>query len=154
MTKTEKAYVETLELGIKMAKALRWPEYNHPAPMTRAEIEAAKPSPDFSAVARGWFANPFGEGRVTYGCSSGSLHSTEGEKTNSQTMGVMYVTELDALKSIRLVLTERYAKHLAKLDERIAACADEGSEFSVNDELSPTDPASRDASILARSPRG
>ncbi len=121
MTKAEAARVETLELGIRLAKAMRWPEYNSPAPMTKAEIEAAKPSQAYGAVARGWFANSYGEGHVTYGCSSGTLHNIDGDKTNSQTMGSMYSCEIDAWRSIRLDLTEQYAKRLARVDEKIAA---------------------------------
>lgn len=37
MTKAEQQRVADLEKGLAMARALRWPEYNMPAPLTRGD---------------------------------------------------------------------------------------------------------------------
>ena len=125
MTKTEKARMDELQRGIRAAKAMRWPEYGMPAPMTRAEIEAAMieggtKQGAMQMVARGWFHNAHDSGRVTYGCSNGTNHDRNGDRTSTQHMGLMFKTEADAWRAIRVEMTERFAEQLARIDEKIA----------------------------------
>lgn len=132
MTKAEKARVENLELGIKLAKAMRWPDYNLPAPMTLAEIKAnlVEGGKKYShttqgqMVARGWFARRYDGGRVSYGCSDGHNHNSEGDVTTTQAMGRMFANEVDAWRYLRLKLTEEYAVSLSRIDGHIARCLD------------------------------
>ena len=69
-------------------------------------------------VARGWFMNPHSL-MVTYGCSDGSTHSTEGDITSTQRMGRMYRTEIEALRAMRHEVVDRVSRELAKIDARI-----------------------------------
>lgn len=124
MTKTEQKRMADLEDALRRARAMRWPEYNMPAPMTEADIAAnlvdggiKYSSPE--RVARGYFANSY-SGRVTYGCSNGVHHSTSGDTTTTQHMGVMYATEVDAWRAVRYEMTEKFAAQLAKVDQEIA----------------------------------
>lgn len=127
MTKAETKRMADLEEALACARAMRWPEYNMPAPMTEAEIRANLVDggmkygrPD--RVARGWFANGYSS-RVTYGCSNGIYHSAEGDITTSQQMGRMFSSEADAWRAVRYEMTERYAEALARVDAKIAELA-------------------------------
>jgi hypothetical protein len=127
LTKAEAKRIADLEEGIRLARSMRWPEYNMPAPMTQAEIKAALVpggmrygSPQM--VARGWFGFGRSDGsyHVSYGCSDGVNHNSDGDTTIAQNMGRMFATELDAWRAARYQLTERFAKSLAAIDEKIA----------------------------------
>jgi hypothetical protein len=127
MTKTEKERVAQLERDLALAKAMRWPGYPSPAPKTRAEIEKSKTegAPRYgqiSMVARGWFANSYSEGKVSYGCSNGVNHGSDGDKTTTQGMGRMYATEVDAWRAVRVEMTELFAAILARVDGKIQGC--------------------------------
>lgn len=126
MNKSEQAEMARLRRDLELVRALHWPPYPMPAPMTEEEIKAnlvdggmryGKPE----RVARGWFAHPSSERpRVTYGCSNGMHCNSTGDATVSQGMGTMYPTKLDALHVIRLKLTEKYAEALVEIDRMIA----------------------------------
>lgn len=123
MNKTEQARVEQLEDALARARALRWPGYHSPAPMTLADIQAnlvdgGKKWGITQKVARGYFANAHAQ-RVTYGCSDGIHHNKNGDATDTQQMGRMYALEIDAWRAIRHELTIEYAKTLAKIDAEI-----------------------------------
>ena len=124
MTKKEQAEMQRLRDDLALARAMRWPDYPKPAPMTHAEINAnlVEGGERFGRrqmVARGWYQNSY-SGRVTYGCSTTIHHSSEGDTTTSQHMGVMYRTKAAALMAMRLEMTEKFAKELAKVDRLIA----------------------------------
>lgn len=134
MNKSEKAEMDRLRHDLALARAMRWPDYPRPAPMTREDIAAnlidggmKYGSPQ--KVARGWFVfshlGGFSDGRVSYGCSDGIHHSAEGDATTTKQMGVMYATKRDALHVLRLELTEKCAEILARVDRMIAEEADE-----------------------------
>lgn len=123
MTKAEKAEVDRLREDLALARAMRWPSYPKPAPMTRAEIDANKVDGGIrygqpQRVARGWFPNAYDQ-RVTYGCSDGIHHDRGGNTTSSQQMGVMYAAKADALRAIRIEMTLAFAKKLAAVDQQI-----------------------------------
>lgn len=129
MTKAEKAEMERLRADLALARAMRWPDYPKPASMTRDEILAnlVEGKDEFgrpSKVARGWFINSYlgGWGGFTpsYGCSNGYSHNSNGERTTTQQMGVMYATKADALRAVRHELTEKMATILANVDRQIA----------------------------------
>lgn len=119
MNKAERAEFEALKLERDMARALRWPEYSKPTRMTEAEIRMEMASSG-SSVARGWFENAYSH-RVSFGCSNGVNHNTDGAQISSQNMGVMYRHKSEALRVMRLKMTEKFAKALADVDSQIAA---------------------------------
>jgi hypothetical protein len=125
MTKAEQQRVANLEKALAAARALHWPTYAEPAPMTREEIEAAKVpggnkygSPQM--VAFGFSANSYDKGSVGPMCSDG-IHSGYGSErvTSTQGMGRMYRTEAEAWRVVRLELTRHYAQRLAEIDAMI-----------------------------------
>lgn len=123
MTKTEKERMDRLEKAVALARSMRWPEYPEPAPMTQEEKKAALVDGgtrygQIQRVARGWFHNSHSK-TVTYGCSDGIGHSPTGDTTSSQGAGLMFATKVDALRAMRLEMTERYAEELAKVDAEI-----------------------------------
>lgn len=124
LTKAEKERLERTEKALAMARSMRWPEYPMPHSMTGDEIRAALVNGGLKygqpeRVARGWFQNSHSK-RVTYGCSNGVSHNTEGDATSTQQAGQMFAAKIDALKAMRIEITERYADDLAKLDALIA----------------------------------
>ena len=130
MTKKEQAELQRLRDDLDLARAMRWPDYAQPAPMTEAEIKANLVEGGLKygsrqMVARGWFCAA-STGRVTYGCSSGLFHSREGDTTNTQNMGVMYATKADALRAMRIEMTQAFARNLAEVDKQIMAEEREG----------------------------
>jgi hypothetical protein len=119
MTKAERLRMETLDKALRLARALHWPTYAEPAPMTREEIEAAKVPGGTKygrqqMVALGWFANSYSR-HVERGCSNGVNHG-HGDKTSAQGMGQLFRTEADAWRFIRCELTREYAERLAAID--------------------------------------
>lgn len=127
MTKAEKARMEELEEALALARALRWPEYPAPAPMTQAEINAnlVEGGMKFGSkqmVARGYFPHCYSNDRpaITYGCSDGYNHSTNRDVTSTQQCGSMFAAAVDAWRWIRVKKTEEFAKYLAHIDKLIA----------------------------------
>jgi hypothetical protein len=129
MNKKEQAEMQSLRDALDMARAMRWPDYPLPAPVTRAWIDAnlvdggmRHGSPQ--KVARGWFYNSYFDSlsrpRITYGCSNGVHHETSGDTTSTQTMGRMYATKREALQALRIELTQRCAGILASIDRQIS----------------------------------
>jgi hypothetical protein len=135
MTKGEKAELEAARNALALVRAMHFPDYPVPQPMTTDEIKAGLVDGGNKwgapkRVARGWFYNvhissshgkPFS---VTYGCSNGIHHAREGDTTNSQNAGRMYRTKDEALRAARHEATTVVAKVLAAIDEAIAG-ADE-----------------------------
>lgn len=130
MTKAEKARMAELEHALGLARALRFPDYPVPTPMTREEIKASLVDGGTrygkaQQVARGWFYNAYlgGAGdyanRVTYGCSDGIGHDRDGDTTSSQNMGRMYRTRGEAVMAMRHELTTACAEVLAKVDRML-----------------------------------
>jgi len=124
MNKTEQAAFEKLRSDLALSRAMRWPDYPEPAPMTRAEIEANKVDGGMKwgkpqKVARGWFQNAYDQ-RISHGCSDGHGHDRHGDTTSSQGMGRMYATKADALRAMRIEMTENFAGRLAAVDRQIA----------------------------------
>ena len=119
MNKTEKAEFEAFKRERDMARSLRWPEYSKPERMTAAEIKMEMAATGEN-VARGWFENSYSQ-LVSRGCSNGVSHNPNGDKTSSQNAGVMYRYKSEALRVMRLKMTEQFAKDLAKVDAQIAA---------------------------------
>lgn len=127
MTKAERAEMERLWADLAMARAMRWPSYPKPAPMTLEDIKAnivdggvqyGRPQ----KVARGWFYNAYlshSYPDVTQGCSTGFVHSTSGDVATTQNRGRMYARKVDALRAMRHDLTEFVASILAKVDQQI-----------------------------------
>jgi hypothetical protein len=128
MNKKEQAEMDALRNALAEAKAMRWPDYPAPAPVTRQWIEAnlvdggmkyGRPQ----KVARGWFYNShlggYGSPGVTYGCSDGMNHDKVEDKTSVQGAGRMYATKLEALQALRIELTQRCAGILASVDRQI-----------------------------------
>lgn len=122
MTKAEKAEMDRLREARDMARALRWPEYAEPEPISREEVRSFVGNGySDTKVMKGWFSNRHSE-VPTLGCSNGINHNPTGtERTTSQEPGVMYRTKLDALRVIRLAKTVQFARKLAELDAAIAA---------------------------------
>jgi hypothetical protein len=125
MTKAEKARVEELEKALRLARALRLPDYPKPASMTRDEITAnlvpgGEKYGRRQKVAFGYFYNTHSV-TVSRGCSDGMTHSWSGDVTTTKNMGVMYSDEADAWRAVRHELTEKYARQLADIDARISA---------------------------------
>ena len=126
MTKAERERLSRAENDLASAKALSWPSYQKPKPMTADEIRSnlvngGKKWGNTERVARGWFSHYHSENwQATYGCSNGFSHSVQGDTTSTQGAGKMFSSKADALRAIRIEATERFAFLLAKLDEAIA----------------------------------
>ncbi len=129
MTKKEQAEMERLRTDLAMARAMRWPDYPKPEPMTREQIkenlvEGGERYGRRQEVARGWFYNAYLGGysqpTATYGCSDGLNYNSEGDTTSTQNMGRMYATKFEALCALRLDLTEQVARLLAGVDRQIS----------------------------------
>lgn len=123
MTKAEKAEMDRLRNDLALARAMRWPSYAKPARMTYDQIrdnlvDGGVKWGSRQKVARGWFQNAYSQ-RVSYGCSDGTFHSQGGDTTSSQNMGEMWATKADALRAMRLEMTEDFAKKLAAVDRQI-----------------------------------
>ncbi|MDW7555342.1 hypothetical protein D9623_33445 (plasmid) [Azospirillum brasilense] len=125
MTKAEKAEMEALREARDLARALRWPEYAEPAMI---------PPPDFSGShTSGWLFNTYrltaqlgGMGDAVYRAWSESTTHGDGQSPiphRSATQGGvhLFATRLDALKALRLAVTEEFARKLARVDAEIAA---------------------------------
>lgn len=126
MTKAEKAAMRALEERIALVRAVAALDEQPPSPMTREEIEAnlvaggKKYGFSDHKVARGWFANSYGTGSVTYGCSDGHYHSRNGDVADSQHMGRMYRSAADAWRVIRREKAMEIAKIMADIEAMIA----------------------------------
>jgi hypothetical protein len=123
MNKAEAGEMTRLRQDLMLARALRWPDYPTPHPMTEAEIKAsltveAQSYGHNQMVAVGWFQNTY-TSRVTKGCSNGHGHNRNGLGTSTQGMGQMYATEADAYRAMRMEMTEDFAKNLAAVDAQI-----------------------------------
>jgi hypothetical protein len=132
MNKSEKAEMEALRNALALSRAMRFPDYPVPQPMTYEEIRSSLTDGGLrfgsrQKVARGWFYNAHlgGHGpysnRVTYGCSDGIHHSIDGDVTTSQGTGQMYRTREEASRALRHELTTKCAEVLAAVDRAIAA---------------------------------
>jgi len=129
MNKKEQAEMQKMRDDLALARAMRWPDYPKPAPMSRDEIKAKLVEGGIQfgrrqMVARGWFYNAYlgwySAPRATYGCSDGLNHNSEGDTTSTQNVGRLFVTQSDALRALRLDLTEQCARVLAAVDRQIA----------------------------------
>lgn len=131
MTKAEKAEMDALRTARDLARALRWPEYSEPQAMTEAEVRADrsfKMNPRYGAdqyACAGWTANlssySWSKPEVRQLFSSGSSNTTDPAGQNwSQGMGQLYRSKIDALRRLRLELTQEYAGRLAAVDAMIA----------------------------------
>ncbi len=112
MTKAEKAAVDALKVEL----ALRWPRYDAPEHMVYPERKGYGARP----VIAGWWMNAY-NGEVGEGCTDGMYHSRHSTtKTDTQTGGVFWPTKLDALKAMRIKMSEDFARRLAAIDAQIA----------------------------------
>ncbi|ABS14238.1 hypothetical protein Oant_1522 [Brucella anthropi ATCC 49188] len=123
MNKTEKAEMERLRHDLALSRALRWPSYPSPSPMTRDDIEASKCDVvarfgTSSKVARGYFANVHSI-RVDKGWSDGFRHGYS-DNSSTQGMGRLFRTDVEAWQYLRHEVTVRYAGELAFIDRMIA----------------------------------
>lgn len=128
MNKKELAEMERLRADLALARALRWPSYPKPKPVTREWIEAnlIDGDPKYgsgrpSRIAQGWFYSAYLGGYrgpdVSHGCSDGLYHSpSDPRKTTTQNMGRMYATKAEALMALRHDVTETVANILARID--------------------------------------
>lgn len=119
MTKKEQAAMDALRGELARAKALCFPQYPKPEPLTADDLRPVDKNAGGVVVA--WHQNNY-ECRfeVRQGCSNGVFHSTWGtDKTTSQGAGTFYRTKLEALQVARHEMTERYADTLARIDAAI-----------------------------------
>ncbi|WP_247879408.1 hypothetical protein [Azospirillum sp. TSA6c] len=126
MTKAEKAEMDNLRAARDMARALRWPEYAEPAKLA---------VPKFGEFTEGWTFNSFGvengpsaiERAVRLAWSESICHGDGGYRPRetgrsaSQNGVQLFETRADALKAMRLQVTQTYARTLAQIDAAIAA---------------------------------
>lgn len=130
MTKAEKAEMDALREARDMARALRWPEYPEPEPMSAEEIKANmtfKMKPRYNNdqyACQGWVAQLEGHFRpvptVRKHFSNGVNNTSDPNGQNwSQNGGIMYRTPEDALQKLRIEMTKDYAARLAAIDALI-----------------------------------
>lgn len=134
MTIKEKQALDDAQRDRDLARALSWPSYPEPIPMTREEISNASTHeirieggkhtfPRMVAV--GWFyragLGAFGDTpRVTQGWSDLGSSSADMSRHASQGMGRIYKTYDDAARAMRHELTHLLAARLALVDRLIA----------------------------------
>lgn len=133
MTKKERELVEQLMAERDMARALRWPDYAMPTPMSEAEIRSRLTVGGLKygvpeRVAIGWFKN---YNKVTQGCSNGISHNSNGDTANAQGAGHMYRSKVQALQALRHTVTAEYARHLASIDADIETARGEEARASL-----------------------
>lgn len=124
MTKKEHAEMDALREARDLARAMRWPEYPDPARLpvptghgeftTGWDINAHCLRDPWRNVADA--AYPAWTGVVSHGRG----HDHPG-KNGSQQPKRLYATHRDALLGLRLVVTEEFARALAKIDAAITA---------------------------------
>ena len=116
MNKKEQAEMQALREQLALAQALRWPDYTAPTPINTRSLK-------FNDLLVGWYGHEWDGGyNVGQGCTNGRYHSTHStEKTTTQGAGVFYATRLEALRAVRLAMTQRCAKILARIDQEIVA---------------------------------
>lgn len=114
MTKKERAELEALETEV----ALRWPRYEMPANVPPPKWE---PGQGLTIL---WTINAF-TGRVTRGCTDGHSHNRDGvDRATSQRPAPpegWYETKAEALRALRIRMSEQFAEKLAAVDRQIRA---------------------------------
>jgi hypothetical protein len=125
MTKAEKAEMENLRKARDLARALAWPSYPCPQPMTQEEIKEAMTVDKkmsygnyVTKVALGWYQNSY-NGLIERGWSTTSSHSRSMSDGGAQNMGRMYRTYEDAARALRHEMTVALAEKLASIDRLI-----------------------------------
>lgn len=127
MNKTERKQLEDALMDRDMARALRWPEYGKPE-MVHAN--------DYGEIVTGFIINSrcATDGNVGRGVEPGwTTSGSHGYGALRPGRGIqngrpLFTTRLDALKGLRLELTEMFARKLAEVDRLIAAEQDVKTE--------------------------
>ena len=126
MTKKEREQFDKAIHERNMARAMRWPEYDHPKPapvQTNGGIELS-----FRGyVVTGSFNGLIGAGPQLRGVWSTRVSHQHSEPdatappsgTSSQGTGKAYLTQADAWRAYRLEITRKIAAHLAMIDGEI-----------------------------------
>ena len=121
MTKKEQAQLAELQINLRDALALSWPQEPEPEPMSVEEIKAH--CDGYAKPATGWFMNDYLGSHmgiihnIQHGCSNGHQHSTRSTtKTDSQHCGRMYRTRAEALLAMRWGITRKVARILGEID--------------------------------------
>lgn len=135
MTKAEKAEMDTLREARDLARALAWPSYPCPSPMTYDEVRANLTTEIPASYGRGqprkvcvgWFKSAY-NGTVSKGWSDGISHSTTMHPDGSQNKGLIYRTYDDAAHALRHELTIKLARQLADADRLIDLGEPSGKE--------------------------
>lgn len=127
MNKKEQAALDKAIADRDAARALRWPEYDKPSPMTDEEVSAAPTidvPTDWSGTRKavpGWDYNEYA-GEVFKVLRSGrawAAHYVEGQRPSWSQHGRIFRTKADALRGLRYSLTVAYAEKLASIDRMI-----------------------------------
>lgn len=122
LTKVQKDHIESLEIQRDMARALRWPSYDVPRPLTAAQIKAMPRDVEGllygASGVSGWFFNTYSK-NVSHGWSTGHTHNSVGDKNAMQHCGRMYATQADAWRAMRHDMTTIVARDLAFVDAKI-----------------------------------
>jgi hypothetical protein len=126
LTKPQREEFDRLTAERDMARALRWPEYTKPQPMTRAEIDlelkagnTVQAPSDYRSGPRdvfvGWTFSTYRDGQVYKIGSDGHGH-THLSGSWSQGGGLIYRHKVEAVAALRYEKTEEFAKALAAID--------------------------------------
>lgn len=116
MTKAERKALEAALLERDLARALRWPECDHP--------EMIPPPSNPGEITTGYLVNPYGASANGIAECWSSIHGhgyglPRPGVSGSQGPVPLYATRLDAAKAMRLELTREFARKLADLDRFI-----------------------------------
>lgn len=138
MNKKEQAAFDANRFERDMARAMRWPEYDKPVPMTieqiRAEIEAGNTKEFNDEFFRGGKIRAFVGWGFYFHREESRVYSVAVTRTSraiieddgravswSRDGNAVYRTEADALRALRHTMTERFSSLLAVIDSRIKA---------------------------------
>lgn len=122
MNKAERKALEDALLERDMARALRWPEYERPV-VIPPPSSYGEPTSGFLIIPSRSMTGSAGAG-VVKAWSDTLMHGFDSDKPN-RSFGIhgsspLFATRIDALKGLRMELTEMFAKKLAEVDRLIA----------------------------------
>lgn len=123
MNKKEAQHLESTEHSLALARAMAWPNFDLPEPMTADRVKELQGDRGRGSHVVAWFVNT-GYRQVTKGYTNGSNHCSDGKSSAylSRDRGFCFETQKAALQWLRIHVTEECAAKLAAIDAELRAC--------------------------------
>lgn len=121
MNKKEQAEFDALKADLAAARALRWPDYEEPAKLLPPQNDGHVQGWNYNAYLMRDHGNPANAVFQAWSESNRHGHGVYKKDQIASQKGVaLYPTRADALRALRLRITEEYARTLASVDALIA----------------------------------